>query len=96
MSEKPLKAYHVGEGSEGEHVIVFATSGAAGRRKGGNELSLEFEEVEFCNAGKKVFVKHGPFFQAQGGLTQDWGKGWTRIKATSIKHARQIGEEVLP
>ncbi|MCJ1879667.1 hypothetical protein [Pseudomonas nitroreducens] len=48
MSEKPLKAYHVGEGSEGEHVIVFATSGAAGRRKGGNELNLEFDEVEFC------------------------------------------------
>ncbi|WP_370599593.1 hypothetical protein [Pseudomonas nitroreducens] len=48
MSEKPLKAYHVGEGSEGEHVIVFATSGAAGRRKGGNELDLMFEEVQFC------------------------------------------------
>ncbi|MCY1301440.1 hypothetical protein D9M70_510530 [compost metagenome] len=48
MSEKPLKAYHVGEGGEGEHVIVFATSGAAARRKGGNELDLEFSEVEFC------------------------------------------------
>ncbi|HCR1387293.1 TPA: DUF550 domain-containing protein [Pseudomonas aeruginosa] len=48
------------------------------------------------NAGKKVFVKHGPFFRDQGGLTQDWGKGWTRIKATSIEHARQIGEELLP
>ncbi|OBY90486.1 hypothetical protein A6723_019440 [Pseudomonas sp. AU11447] len=48
------------------------------------------------NAGKSVFVKHGPFFRDQGGLTQDWGKGWTRIKATSIEHARQIGEEVLP
>lgn len=48
------------------------------------------------NAGKKVFVKHGPFFRDQGGLTQDWGKGWTRIKATSIEHARQVGEELLP
>lgn len=48
------------------------------------------------NAGKAVFVKHGPFFRDQGGLTQDWGKGWTRIKASSIEHARQIGEEVLP
>ena len=45
---KTMKAYHVGEGSEGEHVIVFATSGAAARRKGGNELDLMFEEVEFC------------------------------------------------
>ena len=48
MSEKPLKAYHVGEGSDGEHVIVFATSGAAGRRIGGNELNLMFDEVQFC------------------------------------------------
>ncbi|WP_370601134.1 hypothetical protein [Pseudomonas nitroreducens] len=48
MSAKPLKAYHVGEGSEGEHVIVFATSGAAGRRIGGNELNLMFDEVQFC------------------------------------------------
>ena len=48
MSEKPLKAYHVGEGSEGEHVVVFADSGAAARRMGGNELNLMFEEVSFC------------------------------------------------
>ncbi|MGU1789454.1 dATP/dGTP pyrophosphohydrolase domain-containing protein [Pseudomonas aeruginosa] len=48
------------------------------------------------NAGKKVFVKHGPFFRDQGGLTQDWGKGWTRIKASSIEHARQVGESLLP
>ncbi len=48
------------------------------------------------NAGNKVFVKHGPFFRDQGGLSQDWGKGWTRIKASSIEHARQIGEELLP
>lgn len=47
-TNKPLLAYHVGEGSEGEQVIVFATSSAAGRRKGGNELDLMFEEVEFC------------------------------------------------
>lgn len=39
-TNKPLLAYHVGEGSEGEQVIVFATSSAAGRRKGGNELEL--------------------------------------------------------
>ncbi|HBP0273733.1 TPA: DUF550 domain-containing protein [Pseudomonas aeruginosa] len=48
------------------------------------------------NAGKKVSVKHGPFFRDQGGLTQDWGKGWTRIKASSIEHARQVGESLLP
>lgn len=50
----------------------------------------------YRNAGKKVFVKHGPLFRDQGGLTQDWGKGWTRIKANSIEHARRLGEELLP
>ncbi|WCU06394.1 DUF550 domain-containing protein [Pseudomonas aeruginosa] len=48
------------------------------------------------NAGNKVSVKHGPFFRDQGGLSQGWGKGWTRIKASSIEHARQVGESLLP
>ncbi|HCF7345814.1 TPA: DUF550 domain-containing protein, partial [Pseudomonas aeruginosa] len=43
-----------------------------------------------------VFVKHGPFFRDQGGLTEDWGKNWTRIRAGSLKHARQVGESLLP
>ncbi|HFQ9158683.1 TPA: hypothetical protein ACHTN5_001537 [Pseudomonas aeruginosa] len=47
-------------------------------------------------AGGAVFVKHGPFFRDQGGLTEDWGKNWTRIRAGSLKHARQVGEELLP
>ncbi|HGN0596516.1 TPA: dATP/dGTP pyrophosphohydrolase domain-containing protein [Pseudomonas aeruginosa] len=48
------------------------------------------------NAGGAVFVKHGPFFVSQGGLTEDWGKNWKRIRAGSLKHARQVGEELLP
>ncbi|MCP1617004.1 uncharacterized protein DUF550 [Pseudomonas sp. SLBN-26] len=48
------------------------------------------------NAGRKVFAKHGEVFVDQGGLTRGWGNGWTRIKATSIEHALQIAEEVLP
>lgn len=48
------------------------------------------------NSGRAVFVKHGPFFVSQGGLTDSWGKAWTRIKATSIEHARKVGEELLP
>lgn len=48
------------------------------------------------NAGRAVFVKHGPFFVSQGGLTEDWGKNWKRIRAGSLKHARQVGEELLP
>ncbi|WP_337058178.1 dATP/dGTP pyrophosphohydrolase domain-containing protein [Pseudomonas sp. USHLN015] len=48
------------------------------------------------NAGNKVFVKGGQFFRDQGGLTQEWGKNWTRIKADSLEQARKIAEEVLP
>ncbi|MCO7556147.1 dATP/dGTP pyrophosphohydrolase domain-containing protein [Metapseudomonas otitidis] len=48
------------------------------------------------NAGNKVFVKVGQFFRDQGGLTQEWGKNWTRIKADSLEQARKIAEEVLP
>ncbi len=48
------------------------------------------------NAGGAVFVKHGPFFVSQGGLTEFWGKNWKRIRAGSLKHARQVGEELLP
>ena len=40
-TNKPLLAYHVGEGSEGEQVIVFATSSAAGRRKGGRGMEAQ-------------------------------------------------------
>ncbi|HBO4117078.1 dATP/dGTP pyrophosphohydrolase domain-containing protein [Pseudomonas aeruginosa] len=48
------------------------------------------------NAGGAVFVKHGPFFVSQGGLTEDWGKNWKHIRAGSLMHARQVGEELLP
>jgi len=48
MPAKPLKAYHVGEDSDGKQVITFATNGATARREGGNELNLMFEEVTFC------------------------------------------------
>lgn len=48
MPTENRKAYHLGEGSKGEHVITFATSSAQARREGGNELGLEFNEVSFC------------------------------------------------
>lgn len=50
MPTEKQKAYHVGEGSEGEHVITFASSSAQARREGGNELNLAFEEVSFAGA----------------------------------------------
>lgn len=34
-----------------------------------------------CNWARTAFVKEGSFFEAQGGLTQDWGKHWQRVWA---------------
>lgn len=48
------------------------------------------------NAGDAVFVKEASFFAQQGGLTEDWGKHWTPVVATSIEQARSIGERTLP
>jgi hypothetical protein len=73
MSEKPLKAYHVGEDSDGHQVIVFATSGAAGRRIGGNELNLMFEEVNFCRRAPWADEFAGqPFIPAKAYHDQGW------------------------
>lgn len=35
-----------------------------------------------------VYVKEGNFFRDQGGLTDDWGKNWIPIYATSLNDAR--------
>lgn len=45
---KPLLSYEVREPGEGHCVIRFATSGAAARREGANELDCGFNEVEHC------------------------------------------------
>lgn len=47
MTNQTLKAYEVHDGDEG-WAIVFATNGATARRLGAGELSVSFEEVEFC------------------------------------------------
>lgn len=44
-----LKAYQAREPYEGNCVVVFATNGAAARRKGASELEISFEDVESCN-----------------------------------------------
>lgn len=43
------------------------------------------------NAGGAIFVKEGRFFEQQGGLVQDWGSHWKKVRATSIEHARELG-----
>lgn len=39
-----------------------------------------------------VYVKEGHFFEAQGGLRENWGKAWEPVMAVSIEDARYIGE----
>lgn len=48
MSSTQIKAYVIREDGEGNCAVVFATNGATARRKGANELNMEFEEVESC------------------------------------------------
>ena len=73
MPTKKLKAYHVGEGSEGEQVITFATSSAQARREGGNELDLTFEEVNFCRRAPWADEFAGqPFIPAKAYHDQGW------------------------
>lgn len=50
INDKKIKAYQV-QGDE-YGCIVFATNSATARREGGNELGLEFEEVESCRRAK--------------------------------------------
>lgn len=73
MPNKKLKAYHVGEGSEGEHVITFASSSAQARREGGNELNLMFEEVNFCRRAPWADEFAGlPYIPAKAYHDQGW------------------------
>lgn len=73
MPTKNLKAYHVGEGSDGEQVVMFATNNAQARREGGNELNLTFEEVSFCRRAQWADEFAGqPFIPAQAYHDQGW------------------------
>lgn len=73
MPTENQKAYHVGEGSEGEHVITFASSSAQARREGGNELNLTFEEVNFCRRAPWADEFAGqPFIPAKAYHDQGW------------------------
>lgn len=72
---KPLLAYEVREPNEGHCVIRFATSSAAARREGANELDCGFNEVEHCQRKPQldqyapgpvphaVLIEHGWWFE---------------------------------
>lgn len=73
MPTENLKAYHVGEGPEGEQVITFASNSAQARREGGNELNLTFEEVSFCRRAPWADEFAGqPYIPAKAYHDQGW------------------------
>lgn len=41
-----------------------------------------------------VFVKTLEFYSSQGGLTEEWGTGWTPVMATDLDEARRKGCEL--
>lgn len=47
------------------------------------------------NAGNAVFVKTAKYFHEQGGHRLAWGRNWTRILASSLEEAREIGRKTL-
>lgn len=73
MPTEIMKAYHVGEDSDGGQVIRFAKNSAQARREGGNELNMTFEEVSFCRRAPWAdeFASQ-PFIPAQAYYEQGW------------------------
>lgn len=52
-------------------------------------MSEEPTHYVHCNSGHALFVKGAEFFRSQGGLTEEWGKMWVPVVATSIGDARR-------
>jgi len=50
--------------------------------------------MTYFNNDGSVFVKELEFFRAQGGFTQEWGRGWVPVVAHSIDEARMLREEM--
>jgi hypothetical protein len=60
----------------------------------GEMLAEEGDYYTMKNSGNAIFVKEGRFFEQQGGLVQEWGSRWKKVRALSIEHARKIGAKV--
>ncbi len=73
MSEKPMRAYTAHDGNEG-WAIVFATSGAAGRRCAANEMDCDFTDVEYCRRAPSLDQYAGHPVPIQAMLDIGW---WT-------------------
>ena len=56
--------------------------------------AVESDYYTLKNSGNAIFVKEGRFFEQQGGLVQEWGSSWRKVRATSIEHARKLGAKV--
>lgn len=45
--------------------------------------------------GAPVFVKELNFFRGQGGFSENWGRNWIPVRASSIEGAREKGCKML-
>lgn len=55
---------------------------------------IESDYYTLKNSGNAIFVKEAEFFKFQGGLQEEWGRKWKKVRATSIEHARELGAKV--
>ncbi len=69
-----------------EEVLRDARSGQPDEKKEGTYYINETHAA--------VYVKDREFFESQGGLTDDWGRGWRPVYAKSCEHARSMGKKM--
>lgn len=90
---KPLKAYVVRGGDEGECKIVFSTNGATARRKGADKLGLSFEEVESC-CREPSFDQYAPGpVPLKATLAHGWWHTCCGCEVTFDKDGRSDGDD---
>lgn len=82
----------------GKRYVGLKYSDQAAQERKDKALAEGGAEADFYvvrSGASGVFVKEAAFFEEQGGLTDSWGKSWTKVRAVSIEHARNIGETTL-
>jgi len=90
QEEEPTRAAEFSGAEAGEPGVPPA-------RGEGQEGPRELPPTHYVvSNGVSIFVKEANFFRSQGGLTEPWGRRWRPVHASSIEHARQIGDSMWP
>jgi hypothetical protein len=58
-------------------------------------MTIEPTHYVLDRNGSAPFVKEAGFFRSQGGLTEEWGKKWVPVIASSIGDARRKAAEMF-